>query len=112
MGIFHPIERKKELVAGWVGRRVQEIFQREHFALAQKGDDPLVLIGLDVASKLVAGLGGDTDLAFTAEVEQGVKTGIAASFALAGDGDVVNGANAGAEGLPNRVKAVKNVHRR
>jgi len=92
--------------AGGAGRGVEEVFEGEELALAEEGDDALVGVGFDVAGELVARLGGDADVGLTAEVEDGLETRVAAGFALACDADVVDLANAGADGLLDGVEAV------
>jgi RNA polymerase sigma-70 factor (ECF subfamily) len=108
--VFHTIERQKKALAGRPGRKVQQVFQGEELALPQKSHDPLVGIRPGVAAQLIAGLGADANVGRPAQLQHPLQPGIAASFAFAGNADVVNAAGAGAQRLFHRMQTVKNIH--
>lgn len=64
-------------------------------------------VGFCGAGELIAGLDGDADSGGTREGGDAVQLGVAA---LACDGDAVEAAGSGSNGLFNRVEAVENFH--
>ena len=106
VGVFYAVEGEEEAVAGGTDGGMDEVFEGEELALAQEGDDALVHVSFGVLVELDAGFGDNADLGGAGEVKQAFHAGVAAGFALAGDGDVVNLAGACAEGLFDRVQTV------
>ena len=106
VGVFDAVQHQKEAAAGLAMLGVEEVFEGEELPLAEEGDDALMGVGFGVSGELVAGFGGDADVGLAAEVEDGFKARVAAGFALAGDADVVDLANAGSDGLLDGVEAV------
>lgn len=90
-----------------VGRGNQQVFDGEEGAVAQKGDNSLMGIGFGGASELVAGFECDTDSGGTRQRCDLFEPRVAA---LAGDGDAVEAAGTGSNGLFNGVEAKKNFH--
>jgi hypothetical protein len=87
--------------------RGQQVLDSEEFPLADYGKDALVSVGSGQPGELVPGLQGDPDTGSSAEVDEALEALVAA---LAGDANVVELARAGANGLLDRVEAVKNFH--
>ena len=90
---------------GGLGR--EQVFDGEEGALADQGDGPLVGVGACQAGELVSGFEGEADVGVAAELGEALQAGVAA---LAGEQDAVQPARAGADGLLDRVQAVKNFH--
>lgn len=108
--IFHAIQSEKEPVAGGARGCLEKIFKGKEFALTEKGDDPLVGIGAAVPRQLVTGFRRDPHTFGARKREDRLEAGVSASFALAGDTDVVQGAHTRPESLLNGMQAVQNIH--
>jgi hypothetical protein len=63
VGVFDAVEGEEEVEPGGPDGGVEKVFQREEGALLEEGDDALVCVGFGKAGELVAGLGGDADVA-------------------------------------------------
>ena len=108
--VFHAIERQEKSPAAGSRGSVQQVFERQELAFAQEGHNTLVGVGLGVAGELIARLHADTDIGRAAELQNAVQARVAAGFALPGNADVVQAADAGAQRLFHRMQAVKNIH--
>jgi len=84
-----------------------DVLYREELALADGGDDSLVSISAGEFGQLVFGLRGDPNAGDAAEFGEGVET----RGTVAGKENVFEPSSAGANGLFNRVEAVKNFHK-
>jgi hypothetical protein len=104
VGVFDAVEGEEE--TGMAGQR-DEVFYGEKLALADEAEDSLVGVGFGEASELVAWLEGDTDIACAGEGDEGLELGVST---LPGNGDVVEAAGSGADGLFDGVQAIKNFH--
>jgi hypothetical protein len=111
VGILDAIEGQEETMAGGVGWSGEEVFELKEFSFPKEGDDALVGVGAGVAGELLARFGHDAEVGGAGESQDGFEAGVAAGFALASDGDVVDGLGTGTQRLLDRVQAVKNLHR-
>lgn len=104
--VLDAIESKEEAVL-LVGFGSEQVFDSEESPLHDNGQHALMCVCAGNPGELVARLQSDPNACGAAELNQPLKALIAA---LTGDAYVIKLASAGANGLFDRVKTVKNFH--
>ena len=107
VGVFDAVEGEEEAVAA-VGRRGEQVFDGEEVALANEGDDALVGVGSGEPGELVAGL--ERRRGHRRRGRAARRSSLASRRSRAMEMRSSR-PGAGADGLLDRVEAVKNFHR-
>jgi hypothetical protein len=109
VGVFDTVEGEEEAGLGWF-LRCEEVFDCEEFSLTNDGQYALVGVGAGEPGELIPGLERNADAGGPAEVDEPLEAVVAAVVAFPGDGDMVQLAGTGTDGLLDRVETVKNFH--